>query len=104
MSSVYGGFIEDDSADYKLQYRRLQHQTQHERFSSYLHLAWSIVGDLRLDRVSEAHPYYSRMAMSKVSSDQNSSRHSVNERRRALIGCYMLSSWSVITSMWPIFY
>ncbi|KAJ5178293.1 uncharacterized protein N7500_000992 [Penicillium coprophilum] len=70
----------------------LQHQSQHERFSSYLHLAWSIVGDLRLDRLSETQSFYSRMAMSKVSSDENSSRHSVNERRRALIGCYMLSS------------
>ncbi|KAI3204325.1 hypothetical protein CBS147311_4000 [Penicillium roqueforti] len=70
----------------------LQHQSQHERFCSYIHLAWSIVGDLRLDRLSETHSYYSRMAMSKVSSDENSSRHSVNERRRALIGCYMLSS------------
>ncbi|KAJ5497661.1 hypothetical protein N7453_006712 [Penicillium expansum] len=70
----------------------LQHQSQHERFSSYLHLAWSIVGDLRLDRLSETQSFYSRMAMSKVSSDENSSRHSVNERRRALIGCYVLSS------------
>ncbi|CAP93352.1 Pc16g06820 [Penicillium rubens Wisconsin 54-1255] len=70
----------------------LQHQSEHERFSSYLHLAWSIVGDLRLDRLSETQSFYSRMAMSKVSSDENSSRHSVNERRRALIGCYLLSS------------
>ncbi|KAJ6189566.1 hypothetical protein N7519_004474, partial [Penicillium mononematosum] len=69
-----------------------QHQPQHERFSSYLHLAWSVVGDLRLDRLSETHSYYSRTAMSKVSSDENSSRHSVNERRRALIGCYVLTS------------
>ncbi|KAJ5508246.1 hypothetical protein N7527_010389 [Penicillium freii] len=69
-----------------------QHQPQHERFSSYLHLAWSIVGDLRLDRLSETHSYYSRTAMSKVSSAENSSRHSMNERRRALIGCYMLTS------------
>ncbi|CAG8297239.1 unnamed protein product [Penicillium nalgiovense] len=69
-----------------------QHQPQHERFSSYLHLAWSIVGDLRLDRLSETHSYFSRTAMSKVSSDENSSRHSVNERRRALIGCYVLTS------------
>ncbi|OQE18032.1 hypothetical protein PENFLA_c022G07673 [Penicillium flavigenum] len=70
----------------------LQHQSQHERFCSYIHLAWSIVSDLQLERLSETHSYYSRMAMSKVSSDENSSRHSVNERRRALIGCYMLSS------------
>ncbi|CRL18035.1 Fungal transcriptional regulatory protein, N-terminal [Penicillium camemberti] len=70
----------------------LQHQSQHERFSSYLHLAWSIVGDLRLDRLSETQSFYSRMAMSKDSSDENSSRHSVNEGRRALIGCYVLSS------------
>ncbi|OQE93159.1 hypothetical protein PENNAL_c0006G09725 [Penicillium nalgiovense] len=73
-------------------YPRSQHQPQHERFSSYLHLAWSIVGDLRLDRLSETHSYFSRTAMSKVSSDENSSRHSVNERRRALIGCYVLTS------------
>ncbi|KAJ9481164.1 hypothetical protein VN97_g12337 [Penicillium thymicola] len=70
----------------------LQHQSQHERFSSYLHLAWSIVGNLRLDRLSETKSFYSRMAMSKVSSDESSSRHSVNEIRRALIGCYVLSS------------
>ncbi|CAG8132446.1 unnamed protein product [Penicillium olsonii] len=70
----------------------LHHQIQHMRFSSYLHLAWSIVGDLRLDRVSDTQSIYSRMDMSTVSSDHRSSKQSKNESRRALIGCYMLSS------------
>ncbi|CAG8032013.1 unnamed protein product [Penicillium salamii] len=70
----------------------LHHQIQYMRFSSYLHLAWSVVGDLRLDRVSETQSFYSRMDMSKVSSDHRSTKQSKNESRRALIGCYMLSS------------
>ncbi|OQE02895.1 hypothetical protein PENVUL_c037G01750 [Penicillium vulpinum] len=58
----------------------LQHQSQHERFSSYLHLAWSIVGDLRLDQLSETQSFYSRMAMSKVSSDENIRLQQIFER------------------------
>ncbi|KAJ5342991.1 hypothetical protein MYU51_016113 [Penicillium brevicompactum] len=70
----------------------IHHQAQHLRFSSYLHLAWSVAGDLRLDRVSETQSFYSRMDLSKISPDHDSSKQSKNEGRRALVGCYMLSS------------
>ncbi|KAJ5186607.1 hypothetical protein N7449_011371 [Penicillium cf. viridicatum] len=74
----------------------VQHQSQHMRYSSYLHLAWSIVGDLRLDRVAETQQHYSRIAVSKVTSHPKSSRESVDEIRRALIGCYIATDRSLI--------